>query len=130
MPSIILGIFLYAIFEITEYKERMNNLAICLLAYIAIMEDMRNELPEISAVTSSDLFIILYIILSVFPIIDRILGYEPYYSIDKKRLVEKLKFRLNMQMLLVIIILLSILWIGIKYCLALRILNQKPPKPK
>lgn len=72
VPVSILGVFLYATFDIEEYHEKLANLAICLLTFIGIMEDMRRNLPDISMVTSADMIIIIYIILSLLPILDHI----------------------------------------------------------
>ena len=74
MPSIILGIFLYQTFDVEEYQDRLNSLAVCLLTYIAIMEDMRKELPDIPEMTVADWFMFAYIFLSLFPIFDHIIG--------------------------------------------------------
>lgn len=51
VPAMILGVFLYCTFQLDSadaYADRLANLSICLLTYIAIMDQLRSGLPEIS----------------------------------------------------------------------------------
>ena len=41
IPTIVLGVFLYMTFEVEPYEDRLNNLGFCLLAYISILEGLR-----------------------------------------------------------------------------------------
>jgi len=74
LPLLILGMFLCMTFEVEEYHDRLNNLAICLLTFITIMETTRQELPDIAMFTVSDKYLIAYMWMSLTPIIDRALG--------------------------------------------------------
>jgi len=75
LPVLILGIFLYKTFVVEEFHDRLNNLALCLLTFIAIMENMRQDLPDISALTVADKFIMTYIVMSLGPLLDNVLGF-------------------------------------------------------
>jgi len=88
VPVIILSIFLYETFDVEEYQEKLANLAICLLTFIGIMEDMRRNLPDISMVTWADLIVITYILLSLMPILDHLAGHKVMKRADEQ---EKLK---------------------------------------
>jgi len=70
-PSIILGIFLICTFmlQLDELNDRLANLSICLLAYVAVLEQMRCNLPEISSMTIGDKFLMTYIVTSCFPVV-------------------------------------------------------------
>ena len=37
-PTVILGIFLWSTFDVAEFADRLANLSICLLSYIALMD--------------------------------------------------------------------------------------------
>ena len=78
----IIGIFLFETIEIEEYHDRLNNISICLLTYIGIMQNMRSELPEISKLTWADTFLMTWAVASLFPIFDRLIGYPPSTSDD------------------------------------------------
>ena len=70
-PSIILGLFLICTFQLEPdaLNDRLANLSICLLAYVAVLEQMRTNLPEISSLTIGDKFLMSYIITSCFPVV-------------------------------------------------------------
>ena len=48
----------------------MNNLGFVLLAYISILEALRQNLPVLSIVTFGEKFIITFMMSSMFPILD------------------------------------------------------------
>jgi len=75
LPAMIIGVFLYETFDIVYFYDRLNNISICLLTYIGIMQNMRSELPEISKLTIADKFLIMWAISSLLPIFDRLIGY-------------------------------------------------------
>jgi len=70
-PSIILGLFLICTFQLEPdaLNDRLANLSICLLAYVAVLEQMRSNLPEISSMTIGDKFLVSYIVTSCFPVV-------------------------------------------------------------
>jgi hypothetical protein len=69
-PTIILGIVLISIFQITIYdlKNRLTNLSVCLLTVIAIMKESRGAIPEIGEITFADKFTLPYIVMSILPL--------------------------------------------------------------
>ena len=72
LPSIILGIFLYCTFDLTDpddYADRIANLSIALLTYMGILDGVRSGLPEISCLTFADKFLLAYICTSLLPLI-------------------------------------------------------------
>jgi len=74
LPLMILGLFLCMTFEVDEYHDRLNNLALCLLTFITIMESTRQELPDIPMLTHSDKFLIAFMVMSLTPVLDAMLG--------------------------------------------------------
>ena len=71
-PAIILGIFLYCTFDLTDdgdYADRIANLSIALLTYMGILDNVRSGLPEISSLTFADKFLLSYIGTSMLPLI-------------------------------------------------------------
>ena len=55
--------------QLDELNDRLANLSICLLAYVAVLEQMRCNLPEISSMTIGDKFLMTYIVTSCFPVV-------------------------------------------------------------
>ena len=76
IPTIVLGVFLYMTFEVEPYEDRLNNLGFCLLAYISILEGLREQIPVLSIVTFGEKFIITFMLSSLIPILDRMVGYR------------------------------------------------------
>ena len=74
LPLMILGLFSRMTSEVDEYHDRLNNLALCLLTFITIMETTRSELPDISNLTTSDKYLISYMLMSLVPVLDKTLG--------------------------------------------------------
>jgi hypothetical protein len=74
LPLMILGLFLCMTFEVDEYHDRLNNLALCLLTFITIMESTRQELPDIPMLTNSDKFLIAFMVMSLSPVLDAMVG--------------------------------------------------------
>lgn len=68
----ILGFFLIGCFnlEVDQLADRLANLSIVLLTYIATMGELRGSLPEINRVTCGEKIIIVYILASIFPIVN------------------------------------------------------------
>ena len=134
MPSIILGIFLYQTFDVEEYQDRLSCLAVCLLTYIAIMEDMRKELPDIPSMTVADWFMFFYITLSMFPILDHIIGknlceqYEGHENEEEE--CDKSKKLTRFCLKNIVLGLNAISWfvLAYKYFTSRNKLNQLPPE--
>lgn len=118
IPSIILGMFLYQTFDIDDYQDRLANLSLSLLTYIAIMEHMRCELPDISALTHADKILIIYIILSLFPIFDRLIGCKDKDNTNSAEEHEKTETRYIVRWCLLVVQLLCFLWIIYMYSLS------------
>jgi hypothetical protein len=67
-PAFILAIFLYRTFYVEAYEDRLANLSICLLTYIAILDQIRSSLPEISTLTFADKYLFAFIFTSLLPV--------------------------------------------------------------
>lgn len=70
-PCMILGLFQVCIYTLdtNELNDRLANLSIVLLTYVAILDEMRSNLPEISDMTFGDKYLMIYICTSLFPIL-------------------------------------------------------------
>lgn len=75
IPSLILGVFLYMTFDVEQYEDRLANLGFCLLAYISILENMRTHIPVLSILTFGEKFVITYMVSSLIPVFDRMIGF-------------------------------------------------------
>lgn len=73
LTSMILGGFLIATFDVVEFKDRLANLSICLLAFINILQNMRDGLPEIHHLTFRSRFVITYLSACIMPVFDTML---------------------------------------------------------
>ena len=119
LPAFILAGFLYETFEIEEFHDRLNNISICLLTYIGIMQNMRSELPEISKLTSADVFLIIWATLSLFPILDRLVlrfpstNSDDAYDIDLEP--RKLMFRSWFKYSILVIGVICLCWVCYSY---------------
>jgi len=54
LPTLILGYFLFKCISIHSVKERMENLAIVLLAYIQIFGYVRKNIPPLNTITIAE----------------------------------------------------------------------------
>jgi len=67
-PAYIVGIFLLCTFFIEKYADRLGNLSVCLLTYIAIFDQLRRNIPKISRLTYSDFIVLWYVFASLLPL--------------------------------------------------------------
>ena len=70
LPALAIDIFLHQTFEIRGFGDRLENLSICLLTFISIMKQLRNNLPEVSRLTFSDKFMLAQSIISLMPLME------------------------------------------------------------
>ena len=70
-PALILGVFTYCIFNVPDYSDKLGNVSIVLLTYLAIADNLRNNLPDISMLTFADIYIISYIMMSLLPMMTK-----------------------------------------------------------
>ena len=71
IPIILLGILVISIFHFNRYDKnnRLTCVSISLLTFNAMMKDINSNLPEIQFMTMADKFIIIYISMSMMPIL-------------------------------------------------------------
>jgi len=71
VPSAVLMIFLLCTFflEVDALNDRLASISICLLAYVEILDSLRDEMPQIQSLTYGDLFVVVYILSSALPIV-------------------------------------------------------------
>jgi len=118
LPAMIIGVFLFETFDILEFHDRLNNISICLLTYIGIMQNMRSELPEISKLTYADTFLITWATASLFPIFDRLIGFPSSTSPDpddQARESDKLAIRGTMKLLILLLGIICTCWLFYMY---------------
>ena len=66
--------------DLLELNNRLANVSIVFLTYVSILEQIRSDLPEISEITIGDRLIMLYSLVSLFPI-----GYSFIRLLEKDR---------------------------------------------
>jgi len=69
LPVILIQICLLCSTYISVYGEKLSNLSICILAYISILDSLKNDLPEIESLTFIDIFFFTLLISSLLPCI-------------------------------------------------------------
>lgn len=113
-PSVVLSYFTLIANRVADIENVMATVSIGLLTYIAIIGQIRESLPPSKVITFVDWLIILYILYSLWPVINHahfekaVVGWVNNFIF----------FALNFVLLLIT---------GIKYCLQMKGLNQKIP---
>ena len=116
LPAIILGMFLWCTFDVKKYADRIANMSICMLSYIAIMETLRSNLPEMTSLTFADKFLMMYIGSSLLPLIK---DFNHWYDGDEY----KTHMHHITQMIHLIVMLISIIWLIYMWCPIYNLIN-------